>query len=99
MREPGPGPADDSPAGAARRAAGTLEAEVLGILREASGPLSPGEVRQRLAGGQRGGPSYNTGVNIVSRLDDNGPPPRPRGGRAVTSTPVHLANPPPHPER
>jgi Penicillinase repressor len=32
-----------------RRAAGALEAEILAILREAAGPLSPGEVRQRLA--------------------------------------------------
>ena len=31
-----------------RRAAGALEAEILAILREADGPLSPGEVRQRL---------------------------------------------------
>jgi hypothetical protein len=36
------------PDGVERRAAGALEAEILAILREADGPLSPGEVRQRL---------------------------------------------------
>lgn len=44
----GPRQAPGSPAGAERRAAGALEAEILAILREADGPLSPGEVRQRL---------------------------------------------------
>jgi len=47
------------PDGVERRAAGALEAEILAILREADGPLSPGEARQRLAlrpqpGGPRG---------------------------------------------
>jgi predicted transcriptional regulator len=37
-----------SPSPGERRAAGALEAEILAILREADGPLSPGEVRQRL---------------------------------------------------
>ncbi|MGO9222076.1 MAG: BlaI/MecI/CopY family transcriptional regulator [Streptosporangiaceae bacterium] len=41
-------PASGSPPGVERRAAGALEAEILAILREADGPLSPGEVRQRL---------------------------------------------------
>jgi predicted transcriptional regulator len=44
-----PSGAERSPSGAERRAAGALEAEILAILREADGPLSPGEVRQRLA--------------------------------------------------
>ena len=35
-------------------APGTLEAEVLAILRAAGGPLSPGEVRERLARGPAG---------------------------------------------
>lgn len=52
-----PRQAPGSPVGVERRAAGALEAEILAILREAHGPLSPGEVRQRLtcrqpAGGQ-----------------------------------------------
>ena len=48
MGDAGPQPASGSPPGAERRAAGALEAEILAILREADGPLSPGEVRQRL---------------------------------------------------
>ena len=35
--------------GAERRAAGALEAEILAILRAADRPLTPGEVRERLA--------------------------------------------------
>lgn len=37
------------PAGGERRAPGELEAEILAIVRAAGTPLSPGEVRQRLA--------------------------------------------------
>ena len=91
MLEPGPGHAQDSPSGAARRAAGALEAEVLGILREA-GPLSPGEVRQRVAAGQRGELSYSTVVTIVSRLYDKGLLARQRAGRGFTYSPVDEAS-------
>jgi DNA-binding MarR family transcriptional regulator len=45
--QPASGPSG-SPSSGERRAAGALEAEILAILREADGPLSPGEVRQRL---------------------------------------------------
>jgi predicted transcriptional regulator len=92
MREPAPRQAHDHPAGAARRAAGELEAEVLGILRAASGPLSPGEVRQRVAAGQRGELSYSTVVTIVSRLYDKGLLARQRAGRGFTYTPVDEAS-------
>ena len=78
----------DSPPGAARRAAGTLESEVLGILRAASGPLSPGDVRQRLTAGQRGELSYSTVVTIVSRLHAKGLLARQRAGRGFTYSPV-----------
>ncbi len=61
-------------------------------MREASGPLSPGEVRQRLAAGQRGGLSYSTVVTIVSRLYDKGLLARQRVGRAFTYTPVDEAS-------
>ena len=59
LRPPARCPRSGARAGAERRAAGALEAEILAILREADGPLSPGEVRQRLArppaaGGRRG---------------------------------------------
>jgi len=40
-RDAGPGPP--------RRPPGALEAEVMGVLRAAGAPLSPGQVRERLA--------------------------------------------------
>ena len=100
------GAAERQPAGAAerqaagaseRRAAGALEAEILAILREADGPLSPGEVRQRLAarpqpGGPRGELSYSTVVTIVSRLHAKGLLARQRAGRGFTYTPVDDAS-------
>jgi predicted transcriptional regulator len=92
MRESGPRHAYDHSPGVARRAAGTLEAEVLGILREASGPLSPGEVRQRVSAGRRGELSYSTIVTIVSRLHDKGMLARQRAGRGFTYTPVDEAS-------
>jgi hypothetical protein len=48
MGDEGARQAPGRPDGVERRAAGALEAEILAILREADGPLSPGEVRQRL---------------------------------------------------
>jgi predicted transcriptional regulator len=103
----------DSPAlssgrpAAERRAAGALEAEILAILRAADGPLTPGEVRQRLApatqaapdqgapdqaDGQRGELSYSTVVTIVSRLHAKGLLARQRAGRGFTYTPVDDAS-------
>jgi predicted transcriptional regulator len=99
--EHGPADAEGSPAseqrGAERRAAGALEAEILAILRAADGPLSPGEVRQRLAsphqpGGPRGELSYSTVVTIVSRLHAKGLLARQRAGRGFTYTPVDEAS-------
>jgi predicted transcriptional regulator len=81
-----------SSAGAARRAAGALESEILGILRQASGPLSPGEVRQQLAPVQQGELSYSTVVTIVSRLHAKGLLTRQRVGRGFTYTPVDEAS-------
>lgn len=103
----GPQPASGSPPAAERRAAGALEAEILAILREADGPLNPGEVRQRLtprlpAGGQpaygqpadgpRGELSYSTVVTIVSRLHAKGLLARQRAGRGFTYTPLDEAS-------
>jgi predicted transcriptional regulator len=82
----------DQQPGAARRAAGALEAEVLGIVREAGAPLSPGEVRQRVSAGQRGELSYSTVVTIMSRLYEKGLLARQRAGRAFTYTPVDEAS-------
>ena len=91
-----------SAAGAERRAAGALEAEILAIVRAADGPLTPGEVRLRLApatqagpdqaDGQRGELSYSTVVTIVSRLHAKGLLARQRAGRGFTYTPVDEAS-------
>jgi len=80
--------------GAERRAAGTLESEVLGILRAAAGPLTPGEVRERLSGagaGQRG-LAYSTVVTIMSRLQAKGLLSRHRAGRGFCYAPVDEAS-------
>jgi predicted transcriptional regulator len=76
--------------GGERRAAGTLGAEILAILREADGPLTPGEVRQRLA--PQGELSYSTVVTIVSRLHAKGLLARQRAGRGFTYTPLDEAS-------
>jgi predicted transcriptional regulator len=84
-----------SAAGAERRAAGALEAEILAIVRAADGPLTPGEVRQRLAPATqagRGDLSYSTVVTIVSRLHAKGLLARQRAGRGFTYTPVDEAS-------
>ena len=101
MGRDGPAPSSGRPA-AERRAAGALEAEILAILRAADGPLTPGEVRQRLApatqagpdqaDGQRGELSYSTVVTIVSRLHAKGLLARQRAGRGFTYTPVDDAS-------
>ena len=54
MGDDDPRQAAGSPASVERRAAGALEAEILAILREADGPLTPGEVRERLTPRQPG---------------------------------------------
>ena len=92
MRDDGPQSASGSPPGAARRAAGALESEILAILRGASGPLSPGEVRQRIVAGQQAELSYSTVVTIVSRLHAKGLLARQRAGRGFTYAPVDEAS-------
>jgi predicted transcriptional regulator len=96
MRDPGPQHEHehehDSSLAVARRAAGALEAEVLGILRAAHGPLSPGQVRERVSAGQHGELSYSTVVTIVSRLYDKGLLARQRAGRGFTYSPVDEAS-------
>jgi len=94
MGRDGPAPSSGRP-GAERRAAGALEAEILAILRAADGPLTPGEVRQRLAPATqagRGDLSYSTVVTIVSRLHAKGLLARQRAGRGFTYTPVDYAS-------
>jgi predicted transcriptional regulator len=78
--------------GAGRRASGALEAEILGILRSASEPLSPGDVRERITSGQGADLSYSTVVTIVSRLHDKGLLSRQRSGRGFIYTAVDEAS-------
>lgn len=102
-----PGQSEGRPASVERRAAGALEAEIRAILREADGPLTPGEVRERLAQRQPGGSppsseapadgprgelSYSTVVTIVSRLHAKGLLARQRAGRGFTYTPLDDAS-------
>jgi predicted transcriptional regulator len=78
--------------GAERRAAGTLESEVLGILRAAAGPLTPGEVRERLAGAGQRELAYSTVVTTMSRLHAKGLLSRRRAGRGFCYAPVDEAS-------
>src|SRR5262245_11760941 len=84
MHEPGQERTQSSQAGGVRRAAGALEAEVLGILRRADGPLSPAEVREQITAGQEHELSYSTIVTIMSRLYDKGLLARQRFGRGFS---------------
>ena len=67
-----------------RRGAGELAGQVLGILHEAAGPLSPADVRERLGGEL----AYTTVVTILSRLHAKGVLDRERAGRAYRYVPV-----------
>ena len=79
---------DDGTA-ASRRPAGALEAEILALLRAARMPLSPGQVRDRLAADEL---SYSTVVTILSRLHAKGLLSRQRDGRAFVYTVVDEAS-------
>lgn len=89
MHDTGPG---HPPAEAPRRPAGALEAEVLAVLRAAQAPLSPGQVRERLAIRPQGELSYSTVVTIMSRLHVKGLLARERAGRGFAYTPVDAAS-------
>ena len=78
--------------GAERRAAGTLESEVLGILRAAAGPLTPGEVRDRLSGAGQRELAYSTVVTTMSRLHAKGLLSRRQAGRGFCYAPVDEAS-------
>ncbi len=54
--------------GRSRRAAGALEAEVLGALWAADGPLTPAQLQTALDSGL----AYNTVHTILTRLQDKG---------------------------
>ena len=89
-RRPAAGP--PAPAESLRRPAGALEAEVMAVLRAADAPLSPGQVRERLAARPSGALSYSTVVTIVSRLHAKGLLARERAGRGFAYTPVDPAS-------
>jgi predicted transcriptional regulator len=69
----------------ARRASGTLAAEVLAVLQDARQPLTPQEVRERLGDDRL---SYSTVVTILSRLHAKNVLIRRARGRAFAYTPV-----------
>ena len=81
MREEPGQPGEDA---SGRRAAGELEAAVLGVLQAAGSSLSPGEVRDQLGGGL----AYTTVVTILSRLHAKGVLVRRKAGRAFVYQPV-----------
>ncbi|HEY7879266.1 MAG TPA: BlaI/MecI/CopY family transcriptional regulator [Streptosporangiaceae bacterium] len=85
-------PARDVSPGTSRRPPGALEAEVMDVLRAAGAPLSPGQVRERLATRQLEELSYSTVVTIVSRLHAKGLLERERTGRAFAYRPVDDAS-------
>ena len=92
MHEPGRPHGEAGPQGAIRRPAGALEAEILGILRTAGEPLSPGDVRERITAGEQQALSYSTVVTIMSRLYDKGLLARQRAGRGYTYSAVDEAS-------
>lgn len=69
---------------AGRRAAGELEAAVLGVLQASASALSPGQVRDRLEIDL----AYTTVVTILSRLQAKGVLERRKAGRAYMYEPV-----------
>jgi predicted transcriptional regulator len=75
-----------------RRPPGTLEAEVLAVLRAARVPLNPAEVRERLDTRQWGELSYSTVVTILSRLHAKGMLSRARAGRGFAYSVVDDAS-------
>ena len=88
-------PAADRPGGdpgPLRRGVGELEAEILGVLRAAGRPLSPGDVRERLDPRDGHELSYSTVVTIVSRLHAKGLLSRERAGRGFAYQPVDEAS-------
>src|SRR6202008_5171432 len=90
---PHEGRARDAGPGTSRRPPGALEAKVRDVLRAAGAPLSPGQVRERLAARQLEDLSYSTVVTIVSRLHAKGLLERERTGRSFTYRPVDDASP------
>lgn len=68
-----------------RRDPGALEAEVLGALARAGEPLSPGELRDKLASSDL---AYTTVTTVLSRLGAKGLVRRQRDGRRYSYEPA-----------
>jgi predicted transcriptional regulator len=68
----------------ARRAAGELEADVLGTLWAADSPLTPGQVRERLGDEL----AYTTVLTILTRLHAKGAVNRAPAGRGHAYSPT-----------
>ena len=79
-------PGNARPPGAepGRRAAGELEAAVLGVLQDAAAPLSPAEVLDLLGGGL----AYTTVVTILARLHAKGTLSRRKDSRSFRYAPA-----------
>ncbi|WP_376774041.1 BlaI/MecI/CopY family transcriptional regulator [Allostreptomyces psammosilenae] len=82
MGEGGRNPGDRG--SARRRGQGELEAQVLGALRQAPGPVSAAWVRERVGGEL----AYTTVVTILTRLHLKGAVARERAGRSFAWTPI-----------
>lgn len=67
-----------------RRADGTLELEVMGVLWRARSPMTPGDVRHELSGDL----AYTTVMTVLGRLHDKGMVSRAARGRAFAYEPV-----------
>lgn len=92
MRESDHADRQVSASSAGRRAAGSLEAEILDIVRIASGPVTPGQVRERITVGEQPDLSYSTVVTIITRLHGKGLLTRQRAGRGFIYTAVDEAS-------
>ena len=68
-----------------RRAAGELEADVLATLWAADGPLTAGQVRERLSGEL----AYTTVLTILTRLHTKGAVTRAPAGRGHAYAPAY----------
>lgn len=78
---------EKDPSGA-RRQTGSLEQDVLSVLRAADGGLTPGEVRRTLDSDL----AYTTVMTTLSRLHGKGQVERVRSGRAYSYSPVERAD-------
>ncbi|WP_028802581.1 BlaI/MecI/CopY family transcriptional regulator [Streptomyces sp. 142MFCol3.1] len=75
---------DETPGRGSKRASGEREAEILALLQQAEGALTPGEVAERLGGEL----TYSSVVTILTRMHAKQLLNRTRRGRAYAYAPV-----------